>query len=400
MDNIWLIAAFWMGLALVASLISIRVGFSVALVEIAVGVVAGNYLGLQTTPWVDFLASFGAILLTFLAGAEIDPESFRRNLKPSLAIGGVGFLFPFLGALAFAYFVAGWDLHAAEIAGIALSTTSVAVVYAVMVETGLNRTDFGKLILAACFVNDLGTVLALGLLFANFNVWLLVFIAITAVALTQVSRLTRFVLGHWGGRVGARGQVHFLGSLCTRRPRQPRQLRGGASGIPHRPRDRRGLRDRPRARPADPFDRVRAADPALLPEGRALRLASSRGRGLRADRRPAQHQGRDQGDWRLANDPLLRTERARDELHDDDDVDGPDVRDDLGALRAHQPHHQPVPVQRARDGASSSGVRADARSRRPSSCPTSTWRLPVEQARKWRLVGRRARGGFPSQVSR
>lgn len=209
MDNIWLVAAFWMGLALVASLISIRIGLSVALVEIAVGVVAGNYLGLQTAPWIDFLASFGSILLTFLAGAEIDPESFRRNLKPSLAIGGVSFLFPFLGALAFAYFVAGWNLRSAEIAGVALSTTSVAVVYAVMVETGLNRTDFGKLILAACFVTDFGTVLALGLLFANFNVWMLVFVAITALALSQFSRVTRYVLSHWGGKV-SEPEVKFL----------------------------------------------------------------------------------------------------------------------------------------------------------------------------------------------
>jgi hypothetical protein len=42
--------------------------------------------------------------------------------------------------------------------GVARSTTSVAVVYAVTVETGLNREDIGKLILTACFVTDLGTV--------------------------------------------------------------------------------------------------------------------------------------------------------------------------------------------------------------------------------------------------
>lgn len=150
-----------------ASLISIRIGLSVALVEIGVRVLGGNFLGLHTTPWIDFLASFGSVLLTFLAGAEVDPVSFRRHLKPSLAIGAVSFLFPFLGPMAFAYYVAGSDLRAAQIGGIALSTTSVAVVYAVMVETGLNETDLGKLIVAACFVTDLGTVVALGLLFAS-----------------------------------------------------------------------------------------------------------------------------------------------------------------------------------------------------------------------------------------
>jgi Kef-type K+ transport system membrane component KefB len=159
MENIWFVAAAWMALALIASVVSIRLGISVALVEMFVGVIGGNSLGFYTTPWIDFLATFGSGLLTFLAGAEIDPESLRKHLKPSLVIGAVSFFLPFLGAMAFAHYIVGWELHAAQIAGIALSTTSVAVVYAVMVETGLSNTDFGKLILAACFVTDLGTVL-------------------------------------------------------------------------------------------------------------------------------------------------------------------------------------------------------------------------------------------------
>src|SRR5712691_6392239 len=103
MENMWFVAAAWMGLALVASVISIRLGISVALVEMFVGVIGGNFLGFPTTPWIDFLATFGSGLLTFLAGAEIDPESLRKHLKPSLVIGGVSFLLPFLGAMAFAH---------------------------------------------------------------------------------------------------------------------------------------------------------------------------------------------------------------------------------------------------------------------------------------------------------
>jgi Kef-type K+ transport system membrane component KefB len=209
MDNVWFIAAIWMALALAASIISIRLGISVALAETFVGIFGSNFLGLQTTPWIDFLAAFGSGLLTFLAGAEIDPESFRRHFKPSIIIGVMAFLVPFLGAGLFAYFAAGWDLRAAEIAGIALSTTSVAVVYAVMVETGLNQTELGKMILAACFVNDLGTVLALGVLFANFNVWMVVFIAITAVVLWKLQRVTRWVIHEWGQRV-SEPEVKFI----------------------------------------------------------------------------------------------------------------------------------------------------------------------------------------------
>jgi Kef-type K+ transport system membrane component KefB len=169
--NIYYVAAVWLGMALLASVISIRIAVPAALVEIVVGALAGNIPGIREhvsqTDVVTFLASAGSLVLTFLAGTEIDPVSLRGHWKASLSIGLVSFLLPFLAAFGFCGLVLGWNLHAAEIGGVALSTTSVAVVYAVMVETGLNRHDLGKLILAACFVTDLGTVLALGGLFAT-----------------------------------------------------------------------------------------------------------------------------------------------------------------------------------------------------------------------------------------
>ncbi|MDI6824618.1 MAG: cation:proton antiporter [Bacillota bacterium] len=176
-----------MWLALLAGVLARLSGVSVSLVEIGVGVFAGNFLALQPPHWMDFLAGFGSIMLTFLAGAEVDPAVLRNKAKESISIGVASFLAPFLGAMAYARYVAGWDVRAAQIAGIALSTTSVAVVYAVMVETGLNRTEIGKLILAACFVTDLGTVLALGVLFAHSDWMLLVFASVTAISLAVAS---------------------------------------------------------------------------------------------------------------------------------------------------------------------------------------------------------------------
>ena len=83
MDNIWLASALWIGLALAASLISIWAAISVALIEIMVGAVAGNLVGLPLTPWVNYLAGFGAILLTFLAGTEVDADVVRRKFGAS-----------------------------------------------------------------------------------------------------------------------------------------------------------------------------------------------------------------------------------------------------------------------------------------------------------------------------
>lgn len=221
LNNMYGIAALWIGLAFVASAISPCVGLSVALVEILLGVFGGNVLGMATNQWIDFLASFGSVLLTFLAGAEIDPVSFQRFIKPSLAIGGVGFFAPFAAAWAFAFYLFHWQLHASEIAGIALSTTSVAVVYAVMIESGLNKTDLGKLILTACFVCDLGTVLALGIIFANYNTLLIAFGISSALVLLILPRSLRLVIRLLGHGVGE-PQVKYvflllfgLGALAT-----------------------------------------------------------------------------------------------------------------------------------------------------------------------------------------
>src|ERR1022692_749599 len=203
--NVYYVLAICIGMALGASLLSVRIGVSVALGEILVGAIVGNIPGIkehvQQTDYTTLLAGVGSILLTFLAGAEIDPVSLRRHWRASLSIGLASFALPLIGAFCFTRFIFDWNLHASEIAGIALSTTSVAVVYAVMVETGLNREDIGKLILAACFVTDLGTVLALGGLFANFGWLLLLFVVVTVIALFFLPRILRWTIANIGHRM-------------------------------------------------------------------------------------------------------------------------------------------------------------------------------------------------------
>ena len=223
LQNIWFVAAIWMGLALVASLFSIWTGVSVALIEIFVGVLAGNFLHLHASnEWINFLAMLGSGVLTFLAGAEIDPRSLKANLRASLLIGVLSFALPFGVVWLFAQFVLGWSLHEAQIAGIALSTTSVAVVYAVMIEGGFSDTAMGKMILAACFITDFGTVLALGVLFANFNLWLLAFVVIMCAVLWFMPAWTKGIIERLGATRVSEPEVKFiffilffLGGLAT-----------------------------------------------------------------------------------------------------------------------------------------------------------------------------------------
>jgi glutathione-regulated potassium-efflux system ancillary protein KefC len=174
---VWAQAALWLGLALVATLLSIWLRVATALSEIIVGTVAQLIIGatvgaalLHTDEsWIKFVAGTGAIVLTFLAGAELDPVAFRSKWKEAGAVGIVGFVAPFLGCTALAYWGLHWSVRSSWLAGVAMSTTSVAVVYAVMLEFGLNKTTYGKTILAACFINDLATVLALGFIFSPFT---------------------------------------------------------------------------------------------------------------------------------------------------------------------------------------------------------------------------------------
>lgn len=204
MTETYALAALWIGLALAAALASIWLRVATSLSEILVGTLAGAVLGVAALGvdqnWVKFLAGAGAILLTFLAGAEIDPDAFRRQWKEASAVGLVSFFAPFLGCAAGAYWLLGWNEQASLLAGIAMSTTSVAVVYAVMLEFGFNRTDYGKMVLAACFITDLGTVVGLGLIFAPFTLKTLAFVGGMALAALALPWLTPRFFKRYGGR--------------------------------------------------------------------------------------------------------------------------------------------------------------------------------------------------------
>ena len=209
MDNVWFQSALWMALALFAALGSMLITISAALFEIVIGGLAGNTVGLPLTPWINYIASFGAIVLTFLAGTDIDPHVVKRNFGSSVTIGLMGFFAPYLGCLLLARYGLGWPWPQAQIAGISLSTTSVAVVYAVMVETGYNRTELGKIILAACFINDIGTVLALGLIFANYNIYLLLFALVTIAAIAVLPWVVPRLFARIGKRT-SEPEIKFL----------------------------------------------------------------------------------------------------------------------------------------------------------------------------------------------
>jgi Kef-type K+ transport system membrane component KefB len=196
------LAAILMSAALLASMISVEVGISVALIELALGIVLGNTFDLDPNQgWLVFLAGFASVVLTFLAGAEVDPDDFRERFGAAMTIGVVSFAGPFAAATLVALGPLGWTTKASLIAGTALSTTSLAVVYAVLVETGLNTVRVGKLIMSACFVTDMCTVIALSLIFIKPTVWFPVFLVVSAALIVFLPKMAPGFFGRYGDRV-------------------------------------------------------------------------------------------------------------------------------------------------------------------------------------------------------
>lgn len=170
-------------LVLLASVISLKLGLSVAIIELIIGALEGNLGILQTEDWMTFIATFGGIILTFLAETEIDTKLMREKFKESFLIGAMSFVAPFIGVFMFTYYLAGWSLSASLIAGTALSTTSLAVVYSVLVETGLSKMQVGKILMASTFFTDMGTAIALSVLFVKPTIYTSVFIVVSLIVI-------------------------------------------------------------------------------------------------------------------------------------------------------------------------------------------------------------------------
>jgi Kef-type K+ transport system membrane component KefB len=195
------LAAILAAVVVLASMLSVELGIAVALFELGLGVVVGNIFDLHSQQWLDFIASFASIVLTFLAGLEVDPTHFRERFAASVGIGLVSFIGPFIVGSLVAYGLLGWTAKAALIAGTALSTTSLAVIYAVLVEDGLNKTALGKLLMSATFVTDMATAVALSAIFIKPNLWFPAFLIVSVAMMFALQKLAKPFFARYGDRV-------------------------------------------------------------------------------------------------------------------------------------------------------------------------------------------------------
>lgn len=211
MNEFYQLASVYLGLAVLSAIVAYHFKISIALVEICIGAlvanIALNYFGhnilYPNTEWLKIFAQIGAVLLTFLAGTELEPKALKAKKKEVITVGFIGFLAPFIGGFLTSYFIIGWNYKTSLLCGVALSTTSMAVVYAVMIETGLNSTEFGKGILASCFINDVGTVIALGLFFSPFSFKTITFILVAGLVVAFFPKTIDYLTNIYGNRTAA-----------------------------------------------------------------------------------------------------------------------------------------------------------------------------------------------------
>jgi Kef-type K+ transport system membrane component KefB len=191
-------------IAVAAQFVSLRFGISVAIIEMLLGILLGNGLGIRAADkdWLVFLAAIAGVILTFLAGSEVDNDALKKNLKPSVLIGAVSFLAPFAACSLASFYFLDWSFQSSMLVGVALSETSVAIVYIVLVEGGKSKTPTGSLVLCACFITDLSASIALCVLFVTPGVYLIALIGALVAMVVYGPRLVDWCFRTLKGRSG------------------------------------------------------------------------------------------------------------------------------------------------------------------------------------------------------
>jgi len=183
-----------------AGIIGIKTKVSSSIFEVLAGILIANVLGITVASWLDFLGTFGGLVLTFLAGAEVEFILLRKQAKQSFGLGTVAFLAPLIGIIGVLTLFTDWSWQAKLAGGLALTTTSVAVVYAVLSEYELIKTPTAKLIIAVTFVNDILTLIGINFIQTSFD-WITVAFVVVLIALVPVvPRLLRRVVKSFGKR--------------------------------------------------------------------------------------------------------------------------------------------------------------------------------------------------------
>jgi glutathione-regulated potassium-efflux system ancillary protein KefC len=181
-------------LVVLAGIISFFTGFATPLLEILAGLVAGNFMAIESTEILHFLGEMGILSLMYLAGLEINVEFIKKEYKSSLSIGAAAFFAPFIAILTMSYFFLNFSMHQAILTSIALSTTAVAIIYPILLKRGRIEGS-AKGLLAAAMITDLLSIVALSLFFSDFTIYTLIILVGLFVLAKPIRSLGHMLFG-------------------------------------------------------------------------------------------------------------------------------------------------------------------------------------------------------------
>jgi len=199
--NVELTHSFVIGLLIaVAGVLAIELGLSVAVIEIAMGFVARNVVGIYEAEWLKFIADIGLITLMFIAGFEVDLPMLRKNLGKSSAVGLTSFIIPFAGTYGLCALL-GMDHQKSVIFAITMSTTSLALVFPVLKERGLLVSNSGQFLLSSAMVVDIASVISLIVFFIEPSWHFITGGVVIVLIFIFAPRLSRWLFGRWRGNL-------------------------------------------------------------------------------------------------------------------------------------------------------------------------------------------------------
>ncbi|MCD6313172.1 MAG: cation:proton antiporter [Thaumarchaeota archaeon] len=188
---------FWMILLIVVfGVLSLEIGFSTAILEIVAGVIGGNLFGEISPSWMSFIANYGLLGLMFLAGLEIDRNELRKHFRRSSVLALSAYLIPFVVIFAIAFAIT-LNLGQSTLIAIALSTTSLALLYPLLRERGYLNLEIGHAILSAAMLVDIFSMISLSIAFSAITYLSLIFLIILILFMFHAPRVGRWLFARY-----------------------------------------------------------------------------------------------------------------------------------------------------------------------------------------------------------
>jgi len=159
MDSFLINATIYLAAAVIAVPIAARFGFGSVLGYLVAGIIIGPLVGLVGSEAVDIqhFAEFGVVMMLFLIGLELTPQTLWAMRDKLLGLGGLQVLLT-TGAMTGIGIYLGYPLQTSIALGMVLALSSTAIVLQTLNEKGLMQTAGGRASFSVLLTQDVAVI--------------------------------------------------------------------------------------------------------------------------------------------------------------------------------------------------------------------------------------------------